>query len=203
MPITITIAHDFTCPWCYIGVFQALALRDEFGAELHWVGHELWPDELEIPERSPSPVVATNRPATPTRLELAYAAQGMEPPTAEKVTGPRIHNALEAAAFAQTQGKGDSFIELVYRAIWEESLDGNDPEVLIALGTKVGLDEEGLRGAICGRSYEAEIIKFDDDSYGAGVYNVPTFFIGDYRYAEQPLSVLRKAVVAELAACKE
>jgi hypothetical protein len=42
-------------------------------------------------------------------------------------------------------------------------------------------------------------VGFDDPAYASGVYNVPTFFIGEERYAEQPLTVLKKAVRGALA----
>jgi len=50
--------------------------------------------------------------------------------------------------------------------------------------------------AIAERSYQHNIIGFDDPAHATGVYNVPTFFIGGDRYAEQPYSVIRKAVHA-------
>ena len=42
---------------------------------------------------------------------------------------------------------------------------------------------------------------FDDDAYNSGIYNVPTYFVGDERLAEQPYVVLRDAV-AKIAPAK-
>jgi hypothetical protein len=48
--------------------------------------------------------------------------------------------------------------------------------------------------AIKERRFEDKIIAFDEPSYATGVYNVPTFYIGGERYAEQPYGVLQQAM---------
>ena len=29
-PLKVTIAHDYLCPWCWVGFFQAKRLKEEF-----------------------------------------------------------------------------------------------------------------------------------------------------------------------------
>jgi len=57
MSVTLPIAHDFICPWCWVGLLQALKLKKEFGVALEWKGYELWPEELAWPV--PSAATAT------------------------------------------------------------------------------------------------------------------------------------------------
>jgi predicted DsbA family dithiol-disulfide isomerase len=198
--MTIKVAHDFICPWCWIGLHQAKRLKQEFGVSFDWVGYELFPDELPWPEHSATPEVQTNRPKTPTRLDLAYAAEGMEPPTAERPKKMRIHNAMEAVEHAKTEGKDEELVEALYNAYWLEGVEINNPEEIERIATGIVSNIDELRRTISERRFKHNIIGFDNDAYAAGVYNVPTFFIGGERYAEQPYDALRKAMRESLVA---
>lgn len=198
--MTIKIAHDIVCPWCWIAISQARKLNAEFGVQFEWVGHELYPPSMDLPPPSaPAVPVATNRPPTPSRLELAYAAEGMTPPNPKPPYPVRSHLALQACAHAQAEGV-PRFIESVYLAYWQSGIDIESVDALVKVGLDVGLDETRLRAALSELRYADQILPYDDASYAAGVYNVPTFFIGGERYAEQPYAVLRAAVKEALAA---
>jgi riboflavin biosynthesis pyrimidine reductase/predicted DsbA family dithiol-disulfide isomerase len=194
MSLTVPIAHDFICPWCWVGMLQAIRLRSEFDVTLEWRGYELFPDELEWPVHAPGTPPPANRPPTPSRFDFILAADGMELPKSERPKGMRTHNAHEAVEFAKTLGKADEMVEALYQAYWREGANINDPDVLIKLAAPIVGSTELLAAAIQTRKYKENIVGFDDDAYRQGVYNVPTFFIGDARLAEQPYSVLKKAV---------
>src|SRR5947209_196468 len=131
--MVIKVAHDPTCPWCWIALFQVKALESEFDVQFDWIGYELWPAELGWPEaRTPEPVNA-DRPKVASRLELAYAAQGMEPPTAERPKRMRIHNALEAMEYAKTEGVAEALVERLYNAFWLEGREIADAGVIAEL----------------------------------------------------------------------
>lgn len=196
--MTIKVAHDIICPWCWIAVSQARRLQAEYGVDFAWVGHELYPPSMDLPAPSaPAAAVVGHRPPTPSRLELAYAAEGMTPPQPKPPYPVRSHLALQACAHAQVEGVAE-FIEAVYAAYWERGIDLESVDALVEVAVGVGLDETRLRAALSENRYSDEIIPYDDPSYAAGVYNVPTFFIGGDRYAEQPITVLRQAVAGAL-----
>lgn len=197
MSQVLTIAHDFTCPWCWIALHQARQLQKEFGVSIDWRGYELWPEELGWPEPSAPKPEQLNRPKTPTRIELAYAAQGMAPPTAERPKRMRIHNALEAAEYAREEGKQDAFVEAIYRALYERGERVGDMEALERLAEGVLSDVPQMVRAVEERRFADRIVLFDDPAYAAGVYYVPTFFIGEERLAEQPFVALRAAMLRE------
>lgn len=192
----IPVAHDFVCPWCWIMYFQCEELTAEFGVCFEWRGYELFPEELEQPEPGPlpPPPIKTDRPSTPTRMQLAYAAQRMEKPTSVRPKDMLTHNAHEAVEFAKLSGVQDQVIARFYRAYWEDGRVINDPDVIAELTADVIEDQAGLREAIETKRFKDQIVGFDDPAYASGVYNVPTFFIGEERYAEQPITVLRKAI---------
>lgn len=190
--MTIPVAHDFTCPWCWIGFFQVRAMQREFGVEFDWLAYELYPDELPWPEPGPR-LVETPRPKTPTRLELAYAAQGMQKPTVIRPSKMRIHNAHEAMELAKVHRVDDELVERLYRAYWERGEVINDVEVLVCLSDGL-LQADELRSAVEERRFKDKIVGFDQGAYATGVYNVPNFWIGQRMLAEQPYMVLQSAL---------
>lgn len=197
--MVIPVAHDFICPWCWIALFQAQELKAEFGVEFEWLAYELYPKELEWPETRPkSPPVTTDRPQTPTKLELALAAQRIVRPKLEKPHHMRSHQAHTAVEYAKTEGAVDDFIETLYRAYWEEGKEIDNPEILRELAKPHIRDLDAMMLAIENDSFADRIVGFDDEAHSKGVYNVPTYFIGDTRYAEQPTTVLREAIRREL-----
>ncbi len=196
--MVITVAHDYICPWCWIAIKQVEALQKEFDVTFEFVGYELFPEELEWPEMPAAPQATTNRPTTPSRLELAYAAAGMEPPPAIQPKKMRSHNALLASEYAKSVGQGPEFIRRMYEAYWVEGVEINALENIRSIAEGLVDSPEAMLDSIQSGEFEDRIVKFDDDAYAAGIYNVPTFIIGGERYAEQPLSVLAKAIRKEL-----
>ena len=196
MPLTLPVAHDFICPWCWVALFQVEKLKAEFGARIEWKGYELFPDALEWPDYPAQPELPENKPKTPSRLDFILIADGLEMPNVVKPKKMRTHNAHEALEYAKTEGKADAFAETLYRAYWERGREINKPEVLAELAQGVLDDVAAMSKAVAERRFAAEIVGFDDDAYAAGVYNVPTYWIGGVRYAEQPYAVLKKAVEA-------
>jgi riboflavin biosynthesis pyrimidine reductase len=59
-----------------------------------------------------------------------------------------------------------------------------------------GLNATKLAEAVESVAYKDSVIGFDAPAYKSGVFNVPTFYIGGERYAEQPYVVLLDAVKA-------
>lgn len=193
--MTIPIAHDFTCAWCWIGLHQVKRLKQEFGVTFDWLGYELYPEEIPWPEPTPKPAVETNRPTTPSRLELAYAAEGMEPPTADRPKRMRIHNALEAVEYTKSESleAADQLVERLYNAYWTKGIEINDLGVLENIAKGVVHSIPGMLQAIREKRFRDNIVPFDEAAYKSGVYNVPTFFINGQRLAEQPYVAIRKA----------
>lgn len=198
MPLQIQVAHDPTCPWCWIGLHQAQALQREFEVEIYFYGAELWPENLAFPEPSPVVPVESRRPETPTRLQLAYAAADMVPPTAPREKQTRCHNVLEVCELAYQNGVQMPVLEAIYRGHWEESKKIEDPDQLVEI-VRPWLKPSEVMRTIQERPFRDRIVPFDDEAYAKGIYNVPTFHIDGILYAEQPLSVLKRAVGAALS----
>jgi predicted DsbA family dithiol-disulfide isomerase len=196
----IVIAHDIICPWCWVAVHQVEALQKEFDVDFEWRGYELMPENLEWGEPLPKPEINTRRAPTPTRMELAYAASGLEAPPQIQPKRMRSHNALESLEHSKEEGVFKAWNTLLYRSFWMEGQEVNRLDVLENLGQGVFSDPAAMLAQIQARAYSSRIVPFDDEAYAAGVYNVPTFFIGDQKHAEQPLPVLRRVIRAWLEA---
>ncbi len=198
MSLVIPVAHDFTCGWCWVGFFQVQRLKKEFGVEFDWRAYELYPEELELPGPSaPKLDTPDNRPKTPSRLALAYAAQDMDAPT-NKHPLIRTFNAHEAVEFAKSEGVQDELVERLYRAFWEEATNINDLPTLLNLSKDIVTDIKGLEESVRSRRHKDQITPYDEPAYATGVYNIPTFWIGGERYSEQPYRVIATALKKHL-----
>jgi predicted DsbA family dithiol-disulfide isomerase len=194
MSLTIPVAHDFICPWCWVALFQVKRLEEEFGVKFDWVGYELFPEELEWPDW-PAPVPPpANKPPVPSRLDFILIADDVKIPKVERPPKMRTYFAHQAVEYAKTEGVASEMVEKLYRGLWEDGQNINDVDVLLKLGQGIIKDANAYEMAIRERTFRDKIVGFDNEAYSKGVYNVPTYFIGEERYAEQPYAVLRDVV---------
>lgn len=193
MAHTIPVAHDFTCPWCWVGFLQAQRLRQEFGVAIEWRGYELNPEGLENVSK-PSEPSPPNKPRLLGRLDFLHLADQIPKPRSDRPSLGYTHSAHEAVEYAKVEGVADVLVDRLYRAYWEDAKDITDTAVILDLAKDVVADLDGLRAAMAERRFAANIVSFDAEAYRTGVYNVPTFFIGEERLAEQPYSALREAM---------
>ncbi len=203
MAIIIPVAHDFICPWCWIGYSQAQRLRLEFDIEIEWRGYELWPIELAWPEPNSKPDAPNKpvvvRPALPSKLELALVAEGLPPTSEERPKRMRSNNAHQAVEFAKTLGLEEIMISKMYRAYWMRGEEINHIEVIRKLSESFIPNIEEMEIAIERVAFADKVVHFDKPSYDLGIYNVPTFWIGEELVAEQPYKVLRDKIALFLA----
>lgn len=192
----IPVAHDFVCEWCWIGLFQTKRMREEFDVDIEWLGCELYPAGLEVSPRAPAETPPENKPLTPSRLTLAFAAAALEP-----VRRPRLntHAAHEAVEFAKQFDVAGELVERIYYAYWKDGKDISDIETLATLATGLINDIDGMRRAIAGRKFARNIIQFNEGAHERGVWNLPTYWIGEERYAEQPWKRLESALQNRVA----
>lgn len=189
----VTICHDYLCPWCWVGFFQAKKLHEEFPQIRQvWRGFELLPEELgPLPDYKPQPP-DPNAPLS--RFEAFSQAEGAPVPEGRTIGLVRTHYALEGAAYAQDREpeRFDAYNEAVYRAFWEHSEDISDLDVLGRLAEGAGLDKIEFLSAVSSKAYYDEITRFDDDAYAADVTHVPTFVFRGERCAEAPYTTIRE-----------
>lgn len=193
----IPVAHDFICGWCWIGSKQFRALRAQFDVKFDYLSYELYPEEMDWPESS-SIIENPNKPTTPSRFQFMQMLEGHTLPKIARPKRMRSHNALEAAEYVKLHGDADTFIERMYIAFWEAGVPINEPSEILKLARGLVSDLGDLEAAISERRFADKIVPFDRQAYASGVFNLPTYFIGGERYAEQPTQVIAEAIQTQL-----
>jgi predicted DsbA family dithiol-disulfide isomerase len=188
---TVIIAHDYLCPWCWIGFFQARRLKAEFPQiRQDWRGYELLPQSLgPIPDYKPRP---RDPDAPPTRIDILSERDGIAVP-ARTIGAVRTHDALQGAEYAKEHApeRFDAYNEAVYRAYWEESRDISSHDVLAELAERAGLDAPDFVRAIAAKRYSDRIVPFNEGAYADDITHVPSFVFRGERCAEAPYSTIR------------
>ncbi len=97
---------------------------------------------------------------------------------------PRSRRALEAAEFAREKERFEGMHHALFRAFFEEGLDLNDLDVLLTIGTGVGLEREELRATLETGQYTQRVIEDERQASELGITGVPTMLI---TLPDQPL----------------
>jgi predicted DsbA family dithiol-disulfide isomerase len=196
-PDTVIIAHDYLCPWCWIGFFQAGKLAEEFPhIKQDWRGYELLPESLgPLPESKPAPA-GPNIPEEakpPSRMEMLLKHEGLSIPANRTIGVVRTHAPLEGAEYFKDKlpEKFDQYNEGVYRAFWQRSEDISDMAILGRIAQEAGADRADFAGAVSAKAYASKIVAYDDDPYADDITHVPTFMFRGERCAEAPYETIR------------
>jgi predicted DsbA family dithiol-disulfide isomerase len=176
---SVALLHDYMCPWCWVGLFQAKKLTEETGVTFNWVGASLFPPELDGPASSPGPRPLPDPDAPKSRFDLFCDEEEIHLPL-PRPGFVRTHNALLAAEWAKAEAPEsfNALNEAIYRAFWERCENIEDVEVLAALAQTLGLDGKKLAQSVTENRYDDQIVRFDDGAYNTGIRNVPTFVFG-------------------------
>ena len=197
---TITLYHDYICPWCYVGFFQAMRLTQEHGVIFDWRGSELLPPSMEFTPSPPKPVDPDAPPRQPGRFDLFAEAEGLVPPE-PRPAFVRSHHALLGQEFARRAdavaggtAQVVAYNEGVYRAFWEQREDIADVTVLSRIAGSLGWDVAAFAAAIEAEQDLNNIVPYDDDAYATGIRHLPLFvFGGEEMLAEAPYASLAAA----------
>lgn len=174
---TITLCHDYICPWCWVGFHHARRLSEEYGVSFDWRGFELIPPGMDFAPPPPHPVDPNAPPRPPSRFDQFLEIEGI-PLRSPRPPFVRSHAALLGAEFARAAGRFDPYNEIVYYAYWERHEDISDLGVLARLANEAGLDGRALAEAVQAERFAANIVPFDEPAYALGIRHVPTFLFG-------------------------
>jgi 2-hydroxychromene-2-carboxylate isomerase len=88
------------------------------------------------------------------------------------------------------------FVNAVMRAIWAEDQNVADPEVLVAIAHRCGLDGPGLLDAAAAEAVGAEYRGNTERALAAGVFGSPFYcFAGELFWGQDRLDMLEEAIV--------
>jgi 2-hydroxychromene-2-carboxylate isomerase len=80
---------------------------------------------------------------------------------------------------AQRMNAGDSFLEAVLKAMWEDGKKMDDPAVVAEVLGKAGLDAKGILEATQDPGIKAELAANTNAAAARGAFGIPTFFVDD------------------------
>ncbi len=189
--MTLTIWSDFACPYCYIGetrlqrAIEELGLSDQVQIDFR---------AFELDPTAPKEVTTT----TPERFAVKYglsvedakkqiehiSALGRELGIDFRYMTTRYSNTRDAHRLMKlAEAKYDRetvgrLNEALFAAYFTENLVLSDPEVLVAKGVGVGMDEAEIREMLASDRYDDEV-RFDErEAAMRGVRGVPYIVFG-------------------------
>src|SRR5436190_14652730 len=178
--LTVEVASDVICPWCYIGkrrLEKALAALDgEVQVELRWLPFQLNPDMPEggMPRadyrRAKFGSIERGR-----ELDARVAAEGAKEGIAfafdRMQRTPNTRRAHQLIDVAQKAGQGGPVVDALFRAYFEDAKDIGDEAVLSGIAQACGV--AGWPQAADAKQVEG----LEEDVRELGVQAVPTFIL--------------------------
>ena len=167
-------------------------LQSNHPVEVEWLPYELRPEPLPLPDIG-GPDGERFR-ANWARGVAPLAEQlGVEmrfPPFK-----PRSRLAHEAAEHAREQGCFEAMRQALFRAYFVDNRDIGRIEVLLEVGSAVGLDPAQLRSALESGRHRERVLKLESVAQRLGVSAVPTILIGGLAVeGVRPYAVLRRVL---------
>ena len=89
---------------------------------------------------------------------------------------------MRGAILAQRDGMLDDYIKAGLRAMWEDDLKMDDPEVYATVMTEAGFDGAGLLEQMQQQDVKDELAANTAQAVEQGAFGIPTFFIGEEMY---------------------
>jgi len=86
---------------------------------------------------------------------------------------------MRGAVASETQGCLAPYAEAVFRAMWEEGLKMDEPEVIRAVLNGAGLDGAGLLAQTQDQAVKDRLLANTGAAVERGVFGAPSFFVGD------------------------
>lgn len=89
---------------------------------------------------------------------------------------------MRGAIVAEDEGNLDDYVDAVNRAMWEDGLKMDDPEVIAAFLSANGFDGPALLARTQEPEIKAKLVANTEAAVARGVFGIPTFFVGDEMY---------------------
>jgi 2-hydroxychromene-2-carboxylate isomerase len=86
---------------------------------------------------------------------------------------------MRGAIAAQMSGQLAPYVEAGLKAMWEDGLKMDDPEVFVATMTAAGLDGAALFTRTQEPDVKAKLASNTDAAVARGAFGIPTFYVGD------------------------
>jgi len=98
---------------------------------------------------------------------------------------------------AEMDGHKMAYIDVVLKAMWEDGLKMDDPEVVATTLADGGLDAERMMARVQEQDVKQKLIENTNAAVERGVFGIPTFFVGDEMFfGKERLGQMEEAILA-------
>lgn len=104
---------------------------------------------------------------------------------------------MRGAIVAEDEGILDDYVDAVNRAMWEDELKMDDPEVIATFLSANGFDGPALLARTQEPEIKAKLVANTEAAVARGVFGIPTFFVGDaIFFGKDRLAQVEEALLA-------
>ncbi len=104
---------------------------------------------------------------------------------------------MRGAIVAADEGVLDDYVDAVNRAMWEEGLKMDDPDVIATFLSANGFDGPALLARTQEPETKAKLVANTENAVARGVFGIPTFFVGDAMFfGKDRLGQVEEALLA-------
>jgi len=175
MKIKIDMYSDFQCPFCYIGKSILDKVKGDFDTDFTFKGYEIHSD---APEEGIDAEKYFGKGHLDANRIVQYGAQfGVDIKMKKLVINS--NKALRLAEYAKKVGKGDQYNDIMYKAMFRDTLNIGTLEVLKDLAAQAGMSGEEVDTVLADPQYRQTL----DDNLAFcranNITGVPCFIIND------------------------
>jgi predicted DsbA family dithiol-disulfide isomerase len=208
----LDIISDPICPWCYIGkakLDRALEARPGHDFQVEWHPFQLNP-EMPASGMDRREYLETKfggrdgAISVYSQIERAATEAGLTINFDKIEKTPNTLDAHRLIHWAGLEGVQTPVVSKLFRAYFQDGQDISDPEVLIDIGTSVGIEADMLRKLLADEADRDGIRKRDAYAREKGIRGVPCFIVDNHYVVQgaQPADMWER-VIDEIAAQKQ
>ena len=188
--ISIKIASDVVCPWCYIGkkeIENAMSqLKDEFHFDVQYLPFELSPDMpeegMDFREHIEGKFGDWNRFLEGNKFLVERGKTvGINFDIANIERSPNTFKMHQIIQLAHQFGIQPQIKNAFMKANFEDKIDLTKTENILKIATDNGLDSEVVKEALSNKDAEHAVRNMEENLRSMGISGVP-FFILENQY---------------------
>ena len=184
MTKTVEFFYDFGSPTVYLAATQLPAIAAAVGATIDWRPMLLGGVFKSTGNQSPVVVPAK---AAYMNNDLKRFAKRYGVPFKFNPHFPINTLALMrgAVAYQDDVVVSSTYRDAIFRAIWVEARNLNEPDVIGQVLSDAGLDPAELMNRIGQQTVKDQLIANTEEAVNRGVFGAPTFFVGEQMFFGQ------------------
>jgi predicted DsbA family dithiol-disulfide isomerase len=187
----VRVWSDFVCPFCMLADEVLQDAAQGLDIEVVWEPFELRP--------YPTPTLRPEDTYLPGAWKHSVypLAEHLKVPISLPTISPQPYTRLAFIGFqyAQEQGRGNAYVQAVFRAFFQQDRDIGDKEVLRDIAEQAGLNPLAFAEALESAAYAAKHDRALQDAKAFEVTAVPVILVGEQKFVGLPeKQALRRAL---------